>query len=379
MRVSHLLLPLVSAIALAASAGRADAYPQFQLSTGTDTCHQCHFSPGGGGLINEYGRDEASDISMFQKGDGRFLHGLWDPPASFQIGVDLRVVGLGIAAKPDTATETFTFPMQNEIYLRPQVGKLSLYVAAGFRDSRGAFAPTSREHYLMYEDTEKGFYVRAGRFFPVFGLRLQDHTSFIRRNTQMYLYEEPYGVAYGKYLESSELHVSAFVRAFGALEYLGTAHDSGVAAYYERRNEDSTFAWGAQTKLTISDTDRRAWLGGTYKQWLEGAKVLLLGELDLAVETFPESGGVSPDPLLQTVAYAGASYMPMQGLMITPAVQHFDADAQHHGSSRNAVDLNVQWFAIPHLELHVLQRFEVEALDTSRPILLTLAQVHYYL
>ena len=46
-------------IGLLVWSGRADAYPQFQLSTGNDTCKQCHFAPGVGGLINEYGRDEA--------------------------------------------------------------------------------------------------------------------------------------------------------------------------------------------------------------------------------------------------------------------------------------------------------------------------------
>ena len=46
-------------LALAAGATSAHAYPQFQFSTGAETCKDCHYSPGGGGLINDYGRDEA--------------------------------------------------------------------------------------------------------------------------------------------------------------------------------------------------------------------------------------------------------------------------------------------------------------------------------
>src|SRR4051812_2378763 len=38
-------------------AREAHAYPQWQLSGDTVRCAQCHFSPGGGGLINNYGRD----------------------------------------------------------------------------------------------------------------------------------------------------------------------------------------------------------------------------------------------------------------------------------------------------------------------------------
>ena len=81
---------LVLSAALAALAGRAEAYPQFQFSSGTTRCSQCHFSPAGGGLITAWGRDESGDtISL--GGDGAFLHGAWSPPAWLALGADLRL------------------------------------------------------------------------------------------------------------------------------------------------------------------------------------------------------------------------------------------------------------------------------------------------
>jgi len=302
----RVILSVAIGLAALALAGRAEAYPQFQLSTGTDSCGQCHFNPGGGGLLTEYGRDEAGSTLSMIEGDGRFLHGAWTPPSSFQIGGDLRFLG-GVRVGEDT--ETLAFPMQAELYLRPRIGPLSLYVAAGARPSREGFAAGSREHYLMYEPEESDWYVRAGRFYPVYGLRSQDHTSYVRRHLQMYLYEEPYGVGYGRYGAGTELHVSAFTKTPSA--ELGTAQDSGVAVYYERRNDESTAAYAAQTKLTLSDTDRRGWIGGVYKRWMEGSKLLFLAEVDAGpcvscrlCETVCEKDAIFvPNPITQAKRY----------------------------------------------------------------------------
>src|SRR5262249_46295303 len=157
------------------------------------------------------------------------------------------------------------FPMQAEIYLRPKIGPVALYVTAGVMPTRNdrnldtQYFFVSREHYVMYE--KGNWYVRAGRFFPIYGIRSQDHTSTIRRDLQMYIYEEPYTLAWGKYFDSAELHVSAFTRGYDSQIDYSVAHDNGLAVYYEKRNEDDTAAWAAQTKLTFSDTDKRAWLG----------------------------------------------------------------------------------------------------------------------
>ncbi|HVR02224.1 MAG TPA: hypothetical protein VMT47_08835, partial [Polyangia bacterium] len=52
---------LIAAIVLLAGARQAAAYPQFQFSSGTNRCGQCHFAPSGGGLLTSWGRDESAD------------------------------------------------------------------------------------------------------------------------------------------------------------------------------------------------------------------------------------------------------------------------------------------------------------------------------
>jgi hypothetical protein len=384
MRVTVALL--VGLAGLCALAPSARAYPQFQLSTGADQCRQCHFSPAGGGLINDYGRDEAgSTISWKEEGrlaDGRFLHGLWTPPASFQIGADYRGA-LGFKDSAIHDSEVLGFPMQADIYLRPSVGPVSLYLVGGMRGvARGsqrerielADRLTSREHFVTYEPEGGTWYARAGRFFPIYGLRSQDHTSYVRRYTGSHTLEEPYGVAFGRFTGSSELHVSAFTKPF--TESLGIGQDHGVAVYWEKRDEAMTSAIGLQTRLTVSDTDRRGLVGGVYKRWMESKKLLLLAELDVGAIQVPDTTATTHAQLL---GYLSLTHMTRKGLMIGGALQGYDSDLLLEGSSRMSAEANVQLFPFAHLEAHLLLRYETVGVELGDPSLLALFQLHYYL
>jgi hypothetical protein len=358
------------------SARDAGAYPQFQLSTGADTCRQCHVSPGGGGLIDDYGRDEAGSTLSDRGGDGRFLHGLWTPPDALAIGGDVRLAAG--ARDSAVATETFAFPMQAELYLRPRVGPVSLYLAVGLRGAarrpRSAVERlASREHYAIYE--RDAWYLRAGRFFPVFGVRTQDHTAYVRRHAQMGLLEEPYGAGFGRYGASWELHLSAFTGA--PVPLLGVARDTGVAAYLERRNGQATAAHAVQARVTTSATDRRGLIGAVYRRWLEESKLVVLAELDLGVQAFP--GAMEAPALWQVIGHAGVTYLARPGVMVGGTVQAYDPDLALETTSRAAAQLDAQWFPFAHLELHLTGKVEAAGLDLDHPDLLALLQLHYFL
>ncbi len=125
MRLTAIIVGVV-----VAGAGSAAAYPQFQLATGVDRCAACHFSPAGGGLINDYGRDEAG-ATISRGGDGRFLHGAWTPPRWLQLGLDLR--GATAIKYRDRDRELLAFPMQTEVYVRAGGERISFTMAAGLR------------------------------------------------------------------------------------------------------------------------------------------------------------------------------------------------------------------------------------------------------
>src|SRR5436305_12696505 len=109
--------------------GRAFAYPQFQFSSGTTRCSQCHFSPAGGGLITPWGRDESRDaISL--GGGGAFLHGAWSPPPWLALGADLRLAATRTTDGGTESPQSAVFPMQADIYARLAFSAaISLYLA----------------------------------------------------------------------------------------------------------------------------------------------------------------------------------------------------------------------------------------------------------
>jgi len=120
----------------------AEAYPQFQFSSGNERCFDCHFAPAGGGLINEWGRYQAGNTLSTFGGNGGFLHGLWTPPNWFAIGGDFRSAFIRSDVGDPISPQYAFFPMMGEIYLRAEIPDtgLSAYVAAGYRGNARAGA-----------------------------------------------------------------------------------------------------------------------------------------------------------------------------------------------------------------------------------------------
>ncbi len=375
----RLTLLIVIAVVLVAT-GDVAAYPQFQLSTGSERCQRCHLSPAGGGLLNDYGRSEAGD-TISGRGDGSLLHGVWSPPGWLALGGDLR--GALLAKQLDgEAVELLGFPMQADVSTRAAAGPVSLNLTIGLRGAARQRPPgpavaawlASREHYVMYQRSDDGLYVRAGRFFPVFGLRSQDHTSYPRRHLGHYTLEEPYGLGAGTTGDTWEAHASAFVP--NPVPYTGAGPAAtGATAYLERRFAADTRAIAGQAKVAVTGEDRRYTVGAVGKWWLEGPGLMVLSELDAQVQTFPGAGAAR----LQLVAYLGVTRMWLPGWMIGAAVQRWDPDLTLRGSSRNALELNLQAFPFAHGEAHLLLRLEATGGDTFQPNALSLLQLHYYL
>jgi hypothetical protein len=371
MRVT---LALLVALGLLATARRADAYPQWQLSTHAERCTACHVSPGGGGLLTDFGRSEAGD-TISRGGDGGFLHGLWSPPSWLQLGADVR--GAAGLRYQQERREALAFPMQADLYLRAGSDSISFNLTAGLRGAAREPRPplverlASREHYVMWKPST-GRYVRAGRFFPVFGLRSQDHTAYVRRYLGFHTLEEPYGVAAGWAEGEWEAHASVFVPQ--PVPVLGSGvRARGAAVYVERRVLEDTATVAVQSRVALGPDDGRALLGAVGKRWFPQAGVMLMGELDLQRQWF--DGGPTR---YQLAGYLGASKTVVHGVMVTAALHRWQPDLTLR-SSRDALELNVQYFPRAHFELHLLGRAQASGNDLDDPGLLTLLQLHYYL
>jgi len=103
------------AILVVAAERTAAAYPQWQLTSGAVRCNECHYGPGGGGLINSYGRDAIGDQLSTFGGDGAFLHGKVSPPRWLALGGDVRGAFVTNGVQDPNGTTVAAFPMQADV------------------------------------------------------------------------------------------------------------------------------------------------------------------------------------------------------------------------------------------------------------------------
>ena len=384
---SRVLALVVGLAALCLGARAAEAYPQFQFSSGTQRCAQCHYSPAGGGLLTSWGRDEGAD-TISRGGDGGLLHGAWTPPDWLALGGDFRGAAIDNDAGSSGPSELAVFPMQADLYGRVGFGNtgLSLYVEGGLRGTTRPGADTmidhiesvmSREHYLMWKPSSTGPYVRVGRFFAPYGLRMVEHIYYVRAVTGFNLYEETYNVSAGYLAEDWELHVTAFTPPPGSLPLplRSTATGSGAAAYAEKRFSDMA-ALALQGRFT-ADKEQTLIQGGVVgKLWLDGPRILFLGELDLQRRATPGGNGSN-----QMVAYFGPTFFPWKGVMVGLAAERYQEDLRVAGTAHSAFDIELNYFPWAHCEVVLLGRYQMNGtgLADGPADSLGMLQLHYYL
>ncbi len=380
-------LALLALLALVVVAGEARAYPHFQLSSGSATCSQCHVGPAGGGLLTPWGQDEHGD-TVARGGDGRFLHGAIELPGWLQLGGNLRFAALANDAGGTEGAELAAFPMQVDLAVRVARGAWSAVAVAGLRGVVRSGAPASednpggearaaspasyavsREHYVMWRPAEQGAYARAGRFAAPYGLRLADHTAYVRRYLGFNLLEETYGIGGGWLGDAWEVHATAF--ASDPLQG-SPRREVGGAALFEARPAHTAVV-GASARVAAGEADTRLQAGAHGKLWLEGARLLLQAEVHGVRQAFDAAGG----DRWQLAAYAGPVVVPARGLYAGAAYQVFTEDVEIRGVVRQAVEA---WLAVfPRAHLEVMATARAQRIGPAERAYLGMLQVHYAL
>lgn len=375
---------LVATLAWLAPAA-AEAYPQWQLSTGATRCNQCHFAPAGGGLINSYGRDAGGDQLSSFGGNGALLHGAVAPPAWLAVGADLRGALVDNDVQDPGGPTVAVFPMQADLAVRVALpAGFSLSAVGGLRGrvrDPGELVPTqnyqpvstsqliSREHYVMWQPEALGPYVRIGRFFAPFGLRMAEHILYINRDLGFDELQETYNLSAGVISDRAELHLTIFAPDF--IRHIGS-DEKGAVAYTETRFWADRVALGAQVRFASAPGLTRVTTGVTGKVYLEGLRTLLLGEVDLVNKIFTDVG----DPVrTQLVGAAGFSVLPVAGVVATVLGERNQIDVSFPNSWTAATFL-LNWFPYAHVEGQIMGRLQFPSGGAVAETLFV--QVHYF-
>jgi hypothetical protein len=146
----------------------------------------CHVNPTGGGKRTEFGniyaqRELAAQLLDPATGAAKTDSApLWSGRINdhFAIGGDLRATARATFT-PNTDDQYAFDPTRAQVYLemKPIVNRLTVYV-----DERVApGAAINREAFAMLWTPGRTAYVKAGRMFVPFGLRIEDDSAFIRQ------------------------------------------------------------------------------------------------------------------------------------------------------------------------------------------------------
>ncbi len=143
-------------------------------------CQSCHVNPSGGGMRNAFGQSFGRDSLSVKSWQEEYALDDFSTKLSEFItyGADFRFLAFYQSkTKPDASLSSF-FPMQMDLDFNFAVSKkINLYV-------NPAFGPYNRlEVFGIARILPANGYVKLGRFTPPYGLRFDDHTSFVRQAT----------------------------------------------------------------------------------------------------------------------------------------------------------------------------------------------------
>lgn len=383
MRRGALLVALGAALFVSGWARTGQAYPQWQFSTGASRCNECHYAPAGGGLLNGYGRDVAGEELSTFGGRGELLYGKAPLPSWIAVGAELRGAFVAQDVQDINGPTVAAFPMQADAQVRLNHEWISAYGVVGMRGqarSDGEVVPAqnyqpitgsrfvSREHYVTLQPAPIGVYMRAGRYFAPFGLRLAEHILYIRRDLGFGTMEETYNLSGGYVDNRWELHATAFAPDF--LRHMG-GREGGFAAYAERRFADVA-AVAVQARVGLTSEMTRTTVGALGKWWIEPLRTMILVEADLVRRDID-----AVDASYQFVGAGGLSFQPIKGLMATWLQERNHVDLSAPNAAYDATTAWVSWFPYAHIELQALGRLQWPSEGQSAKTFLF--QLHYYL
>lgn len=157
------------------------AEPYLAVRTGAQ-CSACHVNPTGGGMRNPAGTIIGNSMLPANKLESPGAVGSppWDGRITdyLSVGADLRA-SLRSTTTPTSGRLTAFSTERASVYidLRLIPDRLSLYI-----DERVAPGIAfTREAYLLLRSADSGAYLKAGRLFLPYGLRLEDDRTFIRQ------------------------------------------------------------------------------------------------------------------------------------------------------------------------------------------------------
>jgi len=345
---------------------RLTAHPQFATQRAV-LCGQCHVNAQGGGLRNDYGADYYSKtvlpMKKWQKfGDSDFTATVND---YIRYGADLRMQYYYYADQ-QTSQNAF-FPMQADLYLGVQpFERFQLYLEQSLFNT-----VASADVWAQYSLPDDKGYLRFGQFVPAYGLRMADHTSFIRGGNVggLQLAQNKAGIApevQGLQWKPSNntVGIEGAVKLKG-VRVTGSVGKPKTGREYSFTLNAAKAFWAGDYNLLMGanyfngDYLNRGWryaYSGLYLGINRGP-FTFLGEADITSD-YTERGATG------YATMAMLAYQVTQGFYLDLKHDFYDADVQFTGDSMTRYTLGLDLFPLSYIEL--LPQYRLLTLSTDK-------------
>ena len=166
---------------IAFSSEIALSYPE-NIRNGYTNCTSCHVSPTGGGAVTSYGRSFSAEVLSTWKKQGEENYFLPALPEGVSYGGNARYVNLSIDSCGYSYSRKFLMQADAELALEVLPG---LIVAGTYgvynvdTKYRKPLLYEQRRNYVLINASDN-LSLRAGRFFPAYGIHFADHTLATR-------------------------------------------------------------------------------------------------------------------------------------------------------------------------------------------------------
>ena len=315
-------------------------------------CINCHVNPTGGLMRNDYGSniyslDELS-IRKWITEDKKFDGFISD---NIQIGGEFRIQSY------KGRKSTSIFPMQIDLYSNVDFdNNISLFLKYGAK----------QELYLLLDDYNNVDWIKIGKTIPDYGLKLDDHTSFIRGGNSSNTFVYSGSIDQGLIFDYAAEYDDPILIEMGLKINKNISLTSSISNGIVNDNENN---------ITISIKSKSS---SIYGNLLFGSSLMkekdfkMLGifggfaknKLTLSFEFDKAYNWIENFKSMAT--YMELIYKPIQGVHLTAKYDYFDKDISVLDGSTERYSFGVNFFPINMLELKFqIREYELFSIDTN--------------
>ncbi|MBI3811634.1 MAG: hypothetical protein HY283_05460 [Nitrospirae bacterium] len=306
------------------------------------SCADCHVNPTGGGMRNEHGREVMLDLLPMVKEDHAEFEEMIHWSKNVAIGGDFRFMYIH-SEKASTDSQDSFFPMQSDLYVAVSpTDHLTLYLQDG--------AGGTREYFGLIRNLPYNSYIKVGQFIPPYGLKLDDHTSFIRDKLQLGVLDQDAGVETG-FADGHFFGHAAVIngspgatvddnsnKGFSGTAGLRSRYATIGGSYYANRglHSDRNYAGG----YAMAHLWRFSWLG----EW----DMVRVANLDLDTR------------MTGSVMYQELDFNPSDGVVLKAKYDRYDPDRTESKDELQRYTAGLDIYPYPYSEVSAQYRRNLE-------------------